>query len=127
MAQTGTGISKSKIKIELGNSDLPPAPSQGGSTGLSSISGAVNAAVKALKLKLASYAALQNEIYKTTVADDIILNDNGIAFKTNNNQFITYSDCGKKINSQPLKWKQVRGRVLKDNNMLSVLQLRISA
>jgi xanthine dehydrogenase YagR molybdenum-binding subunit len=96
MAQTGTGISKSKIKIELGNSDLPPAPSQGGSTGLSSISGAVNAAVKALKLKLASYAALQNEIYKTTVADDIILNDNGVSFKTNNNQFITYSELWEK-------------------------------
>jgi xanthine dehydrogenase YagR molybdenum-binding subunit len=96
MAQTGTGISKSKIKIELGNSDLPPAPSQGGSTGLSSISGAVNAAVKALKLKLASYAALQNEIYKTTIADDIILNDTGIAFKTNNNQFIAYSDLWEK-------------------------------
>ncbi|RZL98482.1 MAG: xanthine dehydrogenase family protein molybdopterin-binding subunit, partial [Pedobacter sp.] len=59
IAHESTGISKSKIKIELGNSNLPPAPSQGGSNGLSSIGGAVVAAVNALKLKIAEHAALQ--------------------------------------------------------------------
>lgn len=96
IAHTSTGISKSKIKIELGNSDLPPSPSQGGSTGLSSISGAVAEASKSLKLKLASYAALQNEVYKTTVAEDIILSDSGISFKTGNSQFISYADLWEK-------------------------------
>jgi xanthine dehydrogenase YagR molybdenum-binding subunit len=96
IAQQSTGISKNKIKINLGNSDLPPAPSQGGSTGLSSISGAVTAASNALKLKLASYAAMQNEVYKTTTAADIILSDTGISFKTINEQFISYTDIFEK-------------------------------
>jgi xanthine dehydrogenase YagR molybdenum-binding subunit len=92
IAQANTGISRSKIKIELGNSDLPPAPSQGGSTGLSSISGAVTAASRALKQKLATLAANQNEVFKTAAAEDIFLSDTGISFKTNNNQFISYAD-----------------------------------
>lgn len=96
ITHTSTGISKSKIKIELGNSDLPPAPSQGGSTGLSSISGAVTAAVQSLKKKLASYAALQNDMYKDATAEDIILSDTGISFKTENNAFITYKDVWEK-------------------------------
>lgn len=96
IAAQSTGITKNKIKIELGNSDLPPAPSQGGSTGLSSISGAVTAASNALKVKLASYAALQNDVYKNGVADDILLSDTGISFKTGNNQFISYAELFEK-------------------------------
>ncbi len=91
IAHENTGIPKSKIKIELGNSNLPQAPSQGGSTGLSTISGAVVAVSNALKLKLAGYAALQNDNYKNAAANDILLSENGISFKTNNNQFIAYA------------------------------------
>lgn len=90
MTQTATGITKNKIKIELGNSDLPPAPSQGGSTGLSSLSGAVYAACIALKQKLASYAASQDEVYKNAAPTDIILSDTGIGYKTINEHFISY-------------------------------------
>jgi xanthine dehydrogenase YagR molybdenum-binding subunit len=96
MAQTGTGISKNKIKVELGNSDLPPAGSQGGSTGLSSISGAVDAACKALKLKLASYAANQHEVYKDAKAENIVLSDNGISLNTGNNEFVAYAEIWEK-------------------------------
>ncbi len=85
-----TGIAKDKISIELGNSDLPPAPSQGGSTGLSSISGAVVAAAKALKLKLTGYAALKNDAYKNVVAEDVLLSSSGISLKTAGNQTISY-------------------------------------
>jgi xanthine dehydrogenase YagR molybdenum-binding subunit len=103
MAYTNTGIPKDKIKIELGNSDLPPAGTQGGSTGLSSISGAVAAACDALKLKLASYAATQSDIYKGVVASDIILSDTGISHKTANNQFISYSDIWNKNGLQTIE------------------------
>jgi xanthine dehydrogenase YagR molybdenum-binding subunit len=96
MAQTGTGISKNKIKVELGNSDLPPAGSQGGSTGLSSISGAVDAACKALKLKLATYAANLNVWYKDAPAQNILLSDNGLSLITANNEFISYADIWEK-------------------------------
>jgi xanthine dehydrogenase YagR molybdenum-binding subunit len=96
IAHQSTGISKNKIKVELGNSTLPPAPSQGGSTGLSSISGATVAACDALKKKLAGYAILQNEAYKDAVPADILLSDNGISLKTANTQFISYADLWEK-------------------------------
>ncbi len=91
-----TGIPKNKIKIELGNSNLPPAPSQGGSNGMSSVSGAVVAVSKALKLKLAEYAVSQNERYKGVSADEVLLSANGISLQANNNQFISYSDIWEK-------------------------------
>ncbi len=86
-----TGIPKNRIKIELGNSNLPPSPSQGGSNGMSSVSGAVVAVSKALKLKLAEYAVSLNESYKGVAADDVLLSATGISLKIDNNQFITYS------------------------------------
>ncbi len=98
IAHEQTSIAKSKIKIELGNSNLPPAPSQGGSNGLSSIGGAVVAAVAALKLKLAEYASAQNEAYKDAAPADILLSDSGISLKTPNEQFISYAALWEKNN-----------------------------
>jgi xanthine dehydrogenase YagR molybdenum-binding subunit len=95
IAHDFTGISKNNIKIELGNSNLPSAPSQGGSTGLSSISGAVVATCEALKQKLAGYAALQNDVYKDAQAKDILLSDTGISYKAN---FISYASLWEKNN-----------------------------
>jgi xanthine dehydrogenase YagR molybdenum-binding subunit len=103
IAHQQSGISKSKIKIELGNSNLPPAPSQGGSNGLSSIGGAVVAAIDALKLKLAEYLSHQDENYKNAVAADIILSDTGIAYKTANKHFVSYSSLWKKNNLTTLE------------------------
>ncbi len=98
VAHQFTGISKDKIKIDLGNSTLPPAGSQGGSTGLSSINGAVVAVSNALKLKLAGYAATQNAAYKNVLAEGIILTDEGIALKTANAEFISYTSLWEKNN-----------------------------
>lgn len=56
MAHNFLGIPKEKITIELGDSDLPYAPSQGGSWGLSSLSGGIADACKSLKTKLVDYA-----------------------------------------------------------------------
>lgn len=93
-----SGISRNKIKIELGNSDLPPAGSQGGSTGLSSISGAVAAVCDALKLKLAEYASVSNQKFKNAVVTDIVLSDKGISFQKEGENFISYQDIFAKNN-----------------------------
>ncbi|UYQ95860.1 xanthine dehydrogenase family protein molybdopterin-binding subunit [Chitinophaga horti] len=90
MVHTFTGISKNKIKVAVGHSDLPTAGSQGGSTGLSSISGAVSAVCDALKLKLAGYAADIKPAYKDAKVADVLLSDKGIAFQSANNQFIAW-------------------------------------
>lgn len=46
------GIPVNKITFELGDSSLPPAPSQGGSTTLSTVGSAVNDACEALKKQI---------------------------------------------------------------------------
>lgn len=81
MTHTFTGMPVSNIRVALGHSTLPAAGSQGGSTGLSSISGAVAAVCKALKEKLAAYAGLKDA--------DITLSDKGI---TGNGKFISYAE-----------------------------------
>lgn len=93
-----SGISRNKIKIELGNSNLPAAGSQGGSTGLSSISGAVVAVSDALKLKLAEYASSLNQKFKNAEVKDIVLSDSGISFQKEGSDFLSYQDVFSKNN-----------------------------
>ncbi len=79
-----TGIPKEKITIELGRSDLPPAPNQGGSRGLSSLSGALAAAAESLKTELLRYASTMNTAFKDTSTKDLVLDQNGIQIKGQN-------------------------------------------
>lgn len=103
IAHERTGIAKNRIRIELGNSNLPAAPSQGGSTGLSSISGAVVAVCDALKLKLAGYAAQADEVYKNAAAGDVLLQENGIAYKTAGQHEISYAVLFEKNNLEQVE------------------------
>lgn len=98
IAHENTGIPKKNIRIELGNSNLPPAPSQGGSTGMSSVSGAVVEVSKALKMELSKYASLQNTSYKQADVKDIILSDKGISIKSDNSSFMPYKEIFEKNN-----------------------------
>jgi len=90
-----TGIPRNKITIELGNSNLPPAPSQGGSTGMSSVSGAVVDAVNLLKLKLAEYAAVTNLKFKDAPEESIVLSETGISLAHEPTVKVSYSDLWK--------------------------------
>lgn len=92
IAHEYTGIPKNKIKVELGNSTLPPAPSQGGSTGLSSISGAVVEACNALRKKVLELAGTIQDAYKQGNAADLVFGSNGISLKDNNSTAISYAD-----------------------------------
>lgn len=93
-----TGISKNKINIELGNSALPPAPSQGGSTGLSSVSGAVYDASNQLKQKLAEYASSVNANFKGAALENILLSDKSISLKNNSTVSVSYEELFEKNN-----------------------------
>ncbi|MBO9658369.1 MAG: xanthine dehydrogenase family protein molybdopterin-binding subunit [Chitinophagaceae bacterium] len=103
IAHDKLGISHDKIKIKLGHSKLPAAPSQGGSTGLSTISGAVAAVCDALKTKLAGYAASQDAIYKDAKPENIILSDNGLSFQQAENHFISFDKIFSKENLQTIE------------------------
>lgn len=103
IAHTITGIPKDKISIQLGNSALPPAPSQGGSTGLSSVSGAVYEVSNQLKVKLAEYASAYNPGFKGISQDDILLSDTGISLKNNKGTFVSYQDIFQKNNMEEIR------------------------
>ncbi|WP_240920335.1 xanthine dehydrogenase family protein molybdopterin-binding subunit [Sphingobacterium chungjuense] len=92
IAHDVTGIPKHQIHIELGNSNLPPAPSQGGSTGMSSVSGAVVAVSNALKLQLAQYAAKSNPGFNGVSADEVMLSADSITLPDKANVRIAYTD-----------------------------------
>ena len=91
IAFNNTGIAVDKIKIELGDSDLPKGPTQGGSIGLTSVGGSVMAACDALKLKLAGYAAKIEPKYQNIKADDISLAKDGISIKKDDSTFIAFA------------------------------------
>jgi xanthine dehydrogenase YagR molybdenum-binding subunit len=78
MAHTFTGIPKDKISIELGHSSLPTAGSQGGSTGLSSISGAVDAVSQALKTAIVELAKKADASWATVNSSEVVLDGKGI-------------------------------------------------
>ncbi len=86
------GIPKNRIEVELGNSTLPPAPSQGGSTGLSSISGAVVEACSVLRKKVLELAGKLNTSYQNAQPADLLFANTGIQLKDNANSLISYSD-----------------------------------
>lgn len=97
LAHQTTGIPKDRIKVELGNSNLPPAPSQGGSTGLSSLGGAVMEAARLLKVKLLDYAVLKDETFKGAVAEDVTLSATALTH-TKSKRSIAYADLWKANN-----------------------------
>ncbi|MEG2334761.1 xanthine dehydrogenase family protein molybdopterin-binding subunit, partial [Chryseobacterium sp.] len=76
-----TGVPLNKIKIDLGKSTLPQAPSQGGSRGLSSISASSNAIAETLKSELIAYAAKINPEFKNLIPSNIILTDSAVQIK----------------------------------------------
>jgi xanthine dehydrogenase YagR molybdenum-binding subunit len=88
-----TGIPKNKISIKLGHSSLPAAGSQGGSTGLSSLSGAAEAAGSELKKKLIEYASEVRESFKNLEPADIRLSDKGVTSKV---EAVSYAEIWEK-------------------------------
>ena len=92
VAHEWTGIPREKIKIELGDSKFPYAPSQGGSKGMASISGAVVAASRSLKLKLARYAWGEERQINDDLVDRIVLNGEGISWKDDKNSFVSFEE-----------------------------------
>ena len=87
MAHEFLSIPRQKISIELGSSLFPESPSQGGSWGLSSLSGAVDAACRALKLKIAYHVFGKDE---TKNANDIVFSEKGIKLNSRESSFIEY-------------------------------------
>jgi xanthine dehydrogenase YagR molybdenum-binding subunit len=102
------GLSVDKIKVEMGSTNLPPGPMQGGSTVTSSVGAAVHEACTALKEKIVELANKEGSPFHTTDVhnikiDDLEFSDNGISLKRNATVRITYSQLLKNNNLADLE------------------------
>ena len=95
VAATAMGLPANKIKIEMGNTGLPPGPTQGGSTVTSSVGGAVYETCGALKERIAELASREGSPFHTAEIhvvkpEDIAFSETGISLKKNSAVSITY-------------------------------------
>ena len=90
IANSVLGISKEKIKFELGNSSLPDAPAQGGSFTLASVGSAVNDVCEEIKKKLLEYAFETSSDFKSAKLEDVIFKDASLSLKNSPAAGITY-------------------------------------
>jgi xanthine dehydrogenase YagR molybdenum-binding subunit len=100
VAAQAMGIPSSKITFELGDSSLPPGPTQGGSTTTSTLGAAVHDASQALKNKLAILLKDDPLFHTATIhevkAEDLAFENDTIFLKTDRSKRITYADLLKK-------------------------------
>lgn len=91
------GLPLNKIRIEMGSTNLPPGPMQGGSTVTSSVGAAVHEACTALKEQIVALANREGspfhttDIHKVTV-DNVDFSETGITLKKNDSIRMSYSD-----------------------------------
>lgn len=90
-----------KIKFQLGNSSFPKAPSQGGSSTVSTVGSAVTAVCNSLKQKLGELAIGQGEA-ASVKADDLTFANGQISSKDQSIK-IAYADILKKHNLPTLE------------------------
>ena len=94
IAHIETGMPKDQINIELGDSKFPEAPSQGGSWGLASVSGAIVVACDSLKKKLAAHA-WPDKTFTNEELELLQLTNEGISLNGGTGQFVSYKDLFK--------------------------------
>lgn len=91
IAEEAFALQRSKIKFELGKSNYPDAPGQGGSLTVASVGSAVHDACEELKTQLLVIAN-ELKIFNNATADDVTFNDGKIILKSDNSIQITYSE-----------------------------------
>lgn len=81
LASDTLGLPTNKIHFELGDSSLPPGPTQGGSGTTSTLGSAVSNACSDLKKKLAEAASKASLFSREVAVDDLIFMDGCIGLK----------------------------------------------
>lgn len=91
------GIAADKVKFDLGDSDLPPAPVQGGSFTTASIGTAAHGAAMAIKQKLVE--AAQKEAGSPVAGakiDDVVMTDGFLSLKSDPTKRVSIGDLMKR-------------------------------
>jgi len=94
------GLPMSRITMKLGDSCLPSAPIEGGSSGAASFGSAVKMACEALRKNIASEAIkLESSPFDQAGIDDLFFSEEGIVLKTDHSRHVSLVDvlrgCGK--------------------------------
>jgi len=93
------GIAPANIRFDLGDSALPDAPGQTGSTTVSSVGSAVKVACEALKQKLLQLAVtIPNSVFGQTQPNDLAANNGKIYLTNSPATQISYAKVLKKLN-----------------------------
>ena len=87
-----------KISFKLGDSELPPGPTQGGSTTTSTLGTAVFMACETLKKSLRTLAVEQVPAFKNIEASSLIIKDGGVSSPTDKELFISTTELLKLAN-----------------------------
>jgi xanthine dehydrogenase YagR molybdenum-binding subunit len=80
-----------KVSFQLGDSSLPPGPTQGGSSTTASLGGAVHEACTVLKQKIAEQATKEGAYFAGAKKEDLVFKDGSISLPDGSKK-ISYSD-----------------------------------
>lgn len=105
IAADALGIPMTKIRFELGDTSLPPGPTQGGSTTTSTLGTAVTAACESLKKKLAGLLRTQESEVRV---EDVQFDNGEMRFK--DGKTLSYTDALKAANVSQVEVTESTGR-----------------
>jgi xanthine dehydrogenase YagR molybdenum-binding subunit len=102
VASTTLGLAPDKIVFDLGHSDYPMFGNQGGSSTVNSVGSAVQAACKALKVKLRDLAAKKETSLGTVNPDTLSIKNDQVTFEDNSFK-VSIADLFKQNNVQEIE------------------------
>jgi len=102
IASDTMGIPASKVSFELGDSSLPPGPTQGGSTTTSTLGSAVYDVCISLQKKLAELSAKTSQLQNRNI-EELVFGNGGISLKSDSSKKISYGDLLKQNNLNQLE------------------------
>lgn len=98
------GLPPNKITVELGDSSLPPGPTQGGSTTTSTLGSAVHDVCVALQQKMAELVTTkEGSVLKDVKPEDLVFAKGFIVLKTDASKRVAYADVLKQRNLSKLE------------------------
>jgi xanthine dehydrogenase YagR molybdenum-binding subunit len=103
LAMNALNMPESKITFDLGDTSLPPGPSQGGSGTTSSLGSAVYEVCEAFKQKILELAATKNEFLKNMTVKDVAFDNGTIALNSNKTQLVSFTDVLRQNNLPSLE------------------------
>ncbi|WP_207535599.1 xanthine dehydrogenase family protein molybdopterin-binding subunit [Desertivirga arenae] len=102
IASEHLGVSPDKITFQLGNSDFPQAPNQGGSATVATVGSAVVATCKAMKEKLLGMAPAADKRFAGLKVEDVTFDKGYLSLSRSPSVKVAFTDLLKKQNLSEL-------------------------